>query len=235
MTTPAGWYDDPEDSKAQRYWDGQDWTPHRQRKPVAQPAPPPVMSSPPLPEPAASMATPPPGPPPPLPPPPPPPNQPAQWSPPGQQPVGQSPKRSINPIVVIGVIAFVIVLAVGGFVGYKQFRKSGPSSPEDQIRSVVQREVQAWNNSDFSYNPELYCKANSSQDQAGQKEGRELRTQAGKMSVSVDSIHLIGDQATVDVTVKFQNAPGKTAPSTMQFVKEDGRWKDCTPPDSSGD
>src|ERR1700736_3908149 len=35
MTTPQqpGWYDDPHDSNAQRYWDGQDWTPHRQRKP----------------------------------------------------------------------------------------------------------------------------------------------------------------------------------------------------------
>nr|WP_066912020.1 DUF4878 domain-containing protein [Mycobacterium interjectum] len=132
------------------------------------------------------------------------------------------------------MIAAIVVLAVGGFLAYKQFGKSGPSSPEDQIKSVVEREVQAWNKSDFSYNPELYCKASSSQDQAGVNEGRELRTQAGMMSVSVDSIHLAGDQATVDVTVKFQNAPGKSAASTMQFVKEDGRWKDCTPPDTSG-
>jgi Protein of unknown function (DUF2510) len=53
MTTPAqpGWYDDPQDSNAQRYWDGQNWTPHRQRKnttpttrdpaPLAPPPPPP--------------------------------------------------------------------------------------------------------------------------------------------------------------------------------------------------
>jgi hypothetical protein len=32
MTTPAGWYDDPQDSNTQRYWDGQNWTPHRERK-----------------------------------------------------------------------------------------------------------------------------------------------------------------------------------------------------------
>jgi uncharacterized membrane protein YeaQ/YmgE (transglycosylase-associated protein family) len=39
MTTPqqSGWYDDPDDPRAQRFWDGQAWTPHRQRKPVAQP------------------------------------------------------------------------------------------------------------------------------------------------------------------------------------------------------
>jgi hypothetical protein len=36
MTTPAppGWYDDPQDPAAQRYWDGQDWTPERARKPI---------------------------------------------------------------------------------------------------------------------------------------------------------------------------------------------------------
>ena len=44
MTTPnqPGWYDDPHDANAQRYWDGQGWTPHRQQKPTAwatQPAP----------------------------------------------------------------------------------------------------------------------------------------------------------------------------------------------------
>jgi hypothetical protein len=34
MTTPQpGWYDDPQDPNAQRYWDGQQWTPRRLRKP----------------------------------------------------------------------------------------------------------------------------------------------------------------------------------------------------------
>jgi Protein of unknown function (DUF2510) len=44
MTTPnqPGWYDDPHDSNAQRYWDGQDWTPHRQRKSTLPSARPPV-------------------------------------------------------------------------------------------------------------------------------------------------------------------------------------------------
>ena len=71
MTTPnqPGWYDDPQDSNAERYWDGQDWTPHRQRKstlPSAGPsAPPPAQQSPPPPPPNL-----PPPPPPNLPPPP---------------------------------------------------------------------------------------------------------------------------------------------------------------------
>jgi hypothetical protein len=38
MTTmQPGWYDDPQDANAQRYWDGQQWTPRRQRKPKAAP------------------------------------------------------------------------------------------------------------------------------------------------------------------------------------------------------
>ena len=53
MTAPRqrGWYDDPHDSNAQRYWDGQHWTPHRQRKLTLQSAPPP---SPPPPVPSPS-------------------------------------------------------------------------------------------------------------------------------------------------------------------------------------
>ncbi|WP_142276593.1 DUF2510 domain-containing protein, partial [Mycobacterium alsense] len=40
MSTPQpGWYDDPENSNAQRYWDGQNWTPQRQRKDTTPTAP----------------------------------------------------------------------------------------------------------------------------------------------------------------------------------------------------
>jgi hypothetical protein len=70
MTTPRqpGWYDDPNDANAQRYWDGQDWTPHRQRKPISGPAqpspppppPPPSNSPPPPPPPTANVPPPPP-------------------------------------------------------------------------------------------------------------------------------------------------------------------------------
>jgi hypothetical protein len=80
MTTPRepGWYDDPQDPKAQRYWDGNDWTPNRQRKAAAAPVtstppPPPTPSAPPPPStpsaPPPTASAPPPPPPSTLPPP----------------------------------------------------------------------------------------------------------------------------------------------------------------------
>lgn len=62
MTTPAGWYEDPEDPSAQRYWDGQEWTPHRKRdlaSRTTQPQTP--QSATPAPPPAAQQAPPPTG------------------------------------------------------------------------------------------------------------------------------------------------------------------------------
>ena len=61
MTTPQpGWYDDPEDANAKRYWDGQQWTTQRQRKVNPQPPPAASLSSPPEQPPAAPTLSPPP-------------------------------------------------------------------------------------------------------------------------------------------------------------------------------
>jgi Protein of unknown function (DUF2510) len=99
MTTPdqPGWYDDPDDSNAQRYWDGQKWTPHRQRKPHSPQAQAPVTPTAPAP------------PPPNLPPPP---NQPVQKQP----PAASRRRRRRAPIALIALIA---VLAVAGALAYK--------------------------------------------------------------------------------------------------------------------
>jgi hypothetical protein len=110
MTTPGqpGWYDDPQDSNAQRYWDGQNWTPHRQRKnttptkrhPAVAPPPPPQMPPPPLP-PASPQMPPPPLPPasPQMPPPPLPPASPQMPPPPPGPAGGPSPWEQVRPYV----------------------------------------------------------------------------------------------------------------------------------------
>lgn len=60
MTTSnqPGWYDDPENANAQRYWDGQNWTPQRQWKPTPSQQPQPAPN---LPPPSGPMLPPPPG------------------------------------------------------------------------------------------------------------------------------------------------------------------------------
>ncbi len=109
MTTPRqpGWYDDPQDANAQRYWDGQDWTPHRQRKPVAPQAQEPVKSTPPTPPPT-SNAPPPPPPPSNAPPPPPPPTS---NVPPPPPTAPRSKSRAGKVGFVLAGLALVLVIA----------------------------------------------------------------------------------------------------------------------------
>ena len=106
MTTPRqpGWYDDPHDSNAQRYWDGQDWTPHRQRKPLSRPTQAPVTPTPPQSPPSN------------LPPPPPPPSPPTPVT---QSPVtseGKSGARKVWFILAGLALSLVIAALVAGRV-----------------------------------------------------------------------------------------------------------------------
>jgi Protein of unknown function (DUF2510) len=105
-STQPGWYDDPEDPKAQRYWDGQGWTPRRQLKPISQATPPPPPG----------QAT---SPPPPYQPP-----SPHQQGP-GPLPGGWPPKKSRTRIVIAAGIGVVAVLAVAGMCGHTNTSSPG--------------------------------------------------------------------------------------------------------------
>ncbi len=219
MTTPAGWYDDPNEPNAQRYWDGQDWTPHRQRKPASQPAPQPVMSPPPAPQPVAPL----PPPPPTAPLPPPPPGQQPQWAPPAQAPNTGARQRSRTPIVALAVVA-VVVLAVAGVLVYK-FVLTGKSD-EDQIRAVVQAFTNDWNSSDTTALASLGC------HQAGtpyvdKLDFAQSRAEVGPISSSVTGIHITGDHATADVTMTQSQPPQESDTGTFTLSKENGTWKVC--------
>ena len=124
MTTSnqPGWFDDPNDPNALRYWDGQNWTPHRQRKPASQPTSQPVTPPPSAPPPTLPLPTapPPPSAPPPtlpLPTAPPSASQQPQWSSPGPPPNDVPQRRSRSPRVVIAAIVAVVVASRSGRVG----------------------------------------------------------------------------------------------------------------------
>jgi uncharacterized protein DUF2510/uncharacterized protein DUF732 len=120
----AGWYDDPTDPTAQRYWDGTNWTPHRQRRPIPQAAP----SHPQAPPPLRPMAPPPPGdftkathlPPP---------NQTRGGGLPDSAPPGRSRRRKIVPAIAAMV---VVVAAVAVSLTVYRYFVARPSMPAEQ-------------------------------------------------------------------------------------------------------
>jgi hypothetical protein len=133
---------------------------------------------------------------------------------------------------IIGGIAVLLAGVVGRHLASGIAHK--PSSPEDQIRAVMQAEIDYANKSDFSWHSGLECRANAAGDQAHVDDLREFRAQSGTWSVSVANIHVTGNSATADVTVNFEKFPGKSQTQASQFVTEDGKWKECTPDSSDG-
>lgn len=209
MTTPAGWYDDPSDPNAQRYWDGQDWTPHRQRKPVSHPAPP---SSPPAapPPPAAPLQ-------------PPPPSQDPQWGPPVQPPGAVQRKRSRAPILIAAVVA-IAALAVGGVVVYKFVLGK---SDEAQIKDLVQNVTTHQNNADGPGLLPLLCTKSRGQNPATTQMLRAEIDDQGTAATAVADIRITGDHATATVTTTRSKYPDDHEPETWAFVKENGAWTWC--------
>jgi hypothetical protein len=154
------------------------------------------------------------------------------------------PRRSSRPVPIGAIVAAVAALAVGGCLPHNHSgasesgstESSSAKSPEDQIKTVVQRQTANFNGGNFSYNPELDCAANAKEYTAKHaNKQREIQAQTGKLSTSVTNIKVSGNSATADITIKFENLPDKTTTQSAQFVREDGHWKDCTPGDSSDD
>jgi hypothetical protein len=225
MTTSnePGWREDPNDPKALRYWDGQEWTPHRQRKPTPTPAPAPLPPAPPPPSyPPPSALPPPPSFPPPsaLPPPP-------QWPPPGVGP----PRRSRTPVVVTAVI--VAVLAVAGVVVYKFVY---PGTPEDQIKAATQTFADDLNNANSVGLAAVLCaQVDNATTVKSADELRQQRDEKGTVSVSVTAIHVTGDRATATLTASWTKSAADSGSDTMNFSKENGDWKVCPAPDRNHD
>jgi hypothetical protein len=208
MTTPgpAGWYDDPHDPKAQRYWDGQDWTGRLKPKSTRRRAPK-FVAPPPIPTPDPSLP------------------ESAPWNP---------PRAAGSSTVMIKAIGAVALVVIGGIFAYKFISGSSHghqgsgaqqvsgSSDQDQIKQLVASWTDDLNNRDLAGATSLMCSGSASQLP------RNLFytvDKIGPLSTSVGGIKVTGDQATATVISNWSN--GSHEAWVNSYGRENGSWKIC--------
>jgi hypothetical protein len=211
MTTPgpAGWYDDPDDSNAQRYWDGEDWTGRLKPKAIARPPSQPV-ALPPLP--TADPIVP----------------EPAMWV---------TPRTAASSTVTIKAIGAVALVLIGGFSAYKllsgksedhqisgnsdEHQTSG-NSDQGQIKQLVQTWTNDLNNRDPAGLTSLMCSGSASQLP---HDVFYTRDKIGPLSSAASNIDVSGDRATATIISTWSN--GTHNSETDTYGKENGSWRIC--------
>lgn len=226
MTTPttAGWYDDPQDSNALRYWDGHDWTVHRERKAASRPNPAPVVPAPPQQAPPPLTA------PPPTPPvaPSPPPGQQPQWSPPSQPPGAKPSRGPAIPLLIMAAVGLVVALGAAAVLVFAFVLTDNKRSPEDQIRGVLNAYANAINNADPVAVNAVFCdQVNNNTSNKTSDELRAQRIEKGTVTISATNIHVTGDRATATIASAWSKSPSDSGTSSVSFVNERGSWKLC--------
>jgi hypothetical protein len=208
MTTPgpAGWYDDPDNPKAQRYWDGQDWT---APKPVRQP-PSPIVDPPPIPTPEPIVP------------------EPFMWVPPLA--------TTSRTVVIKAIVAVALVVTGGfcayKLISESSHEHQVSGNPgEQQIagnfdKDQIKRLVAAWtddlNNRDLRGLTSLMCRGSASQLP---HDVFSTRDKIGPLSSAVGNVVVRGDQAAASITSTWSN--GTHNAETDTYGKENGNWKIC--------
>jgi hypothetical protein len=164
----------------------------------------------------------------------PPPGQPPEWSPPPADSSG-APQRSRKP-VLIGALtgAVVLVAAAAGFYYFVY------NSDEHQINAVTQQFTDMYNSGDGTGMLKLFCSQGLGASPsapgsalvlafAGPEMSSHLQdqlNQTGPITVSVNDIHITGNQATAKLTTTASKT-NQQATETEAYVKEGGNWKVC--------
>jgi hypothetical protein len=98
---------------------------------------------------------------------------------------------------------------------------NGPVSPDEaSIRATVQEWQEASNRNDFEAWSALTCEADL------KSVDRSVWGSNGPGEMTVNSVHVDGDKATISVTQTFTKGGGGTV-DDVGFVREDGKWKWC--------
>lgn len=200
---PAGWYEDPEDAGAQRYWDGGAWSQHRARKPLT----PPVGPSEPYASPDQSTAS--------------------------STPFTEGRRRPRNGLLIGAGLAVLALVVAGMVVVTHVVSKTSTHPDVDRIRAVVKAQETAYNAVDYNawlwticaaYRPQMVSQldwVNSDKSSIGG---------LGPIEFTPSNVTVTGDTATAVVSSKGQREPeSKRTTDTWQFVREGGSWLDCSP------
>ncbi len=173
------------------------------------------------------------------------PSTPPGWTPPpGWQPdaswpplppgwplwVPDAPRRRTG--LVIGALAAVVLLAVGcvaAIVATRAHHITGTpttttaeaKSDEDQVRDVVDRFEQAWNDEDIDELRQLFCRDMHTEAEFDESALREIIEMGGDLSLTIAELDINGDAATATVLNRGKD------PDDIAFTREHGNWKWC--------
>jgi hypothetical protein len=151
-----------------------------------------------------------------------------------QPPWGGPPRPSRTPIIIVSVAGVVAVLAIAIVLIYVFALKgtnssSSGNSAEDQIRAVVKSSQDAYNRADASAFASTWCKQDTSFTPPDADELRKNLNDSGQVTLTVDSIVVTGDSATVVLEERYSKDTSMNEKRTYKFVREGGAWKNCGP------
>jgi hypothetical protein len=136
--------------------------------------------------------------------------------------------------LIIGAIAAALVLVVGAVIAFSIFSKGTPdvtvskptstndkSENENQIKDVVKKFQDAWNDSDFDAFTPIVCKDAQQDSEFNEKDFLDSREGSEDLDLNVTDVDIDGDGATVTVENENQD------PDDIAFTRENGEWKWC--------
>jgi hypothetical protein len=94
-------------------------------------------------------------------------------------------------------------------------------SDEDQVRAVVDRFEQSWNDEDFDAMSEILCEDMRNDPEFDPSVMSEMRSVAGRLTLTVTDLYVNGDAATATILNQGED------PDDIDFARENGEWKWC--------
>ncbi|MBN2447640.1 MAG: nuclear transport factor 2 family protein [Phycisphaerae bacterium] len=128
-------------------------------------------------------------------------------------------------VACLGAVSLALAGCGGASTSQDRAVTATRESDDDQIRDVMYAFIDAQNSGDFNGYAAHIC------DEFRTKLTKDrfdaLRSESGRVDISIDAIDVSGGTATLDYTATYEHGGDEPEPETAEFVKEDGDWKMC--------